>query len=126
MANMMTPITKVLIYSAICATSFSTYAMHGDTHKMPVAKSIKQDKSMQLGTVIYLDIEGGFYGIKTSTGEKLLPVNLKKEYKLNGTEIRFKGKFIKDMVTIVQWGTPFELTQVELIKKGHSNNNATH
>ncbi len=31
------------------------------------------------GTVIYMDLEGGFFGIITEDGESLLPANLKNQ-----------------------------------------------
>lgn len=72
-------------------------------------------------TVEYLTLEGGFYGLVTQNGEKLLPMNLSKEYQHAGTVLRVTGKKLTDVMTIQQWGTPFELTSVELIKKGESN-----
>ncbi|NQZ27193.1 MAG: hypothetical protein HRT55_12880 [Colwellia sp.] len=75
-------------------------------------------KSWQQVTVKYLNFEGGFYGLVSSTGEKLLPMNLAKEYQLEGTKLKVKGQLIKDMMTIQQWGEPFKITDVELIKLG--------
>jgi len=72
-------------------------------------------------TVEYLKLEGGFYGLVTQNGEKLLPMNLSKEYRHAGTVLKVTGKKLTDVMTIQQWGTPFELTTVELIKKGESN-----
>lgn len=69
------------------------------------------------GEVKFLNLEGGFYGIVTSSGKKLLPMNLPKEFAQNGAVIRVKGKE-KNIMTIQQWGTPFEITDVELISAG--------
>jgi len=75
------------------------------------------------GTVHFLQMEGGFYGIITDKGEKLLPMNLDKQYLIHGTIIHFSGSFVKDMMTIQQWGTPFKIKQVELISLGDKNIN---
>ncbi len=77
-----------------------------------------KDKIWHQVTVNYYDIEGGFYGLVSKNGEKLLPRNLAKEYQVSGTELKVKGLIIKDMVTIQQWGQVFEITDVELIKLG--------
>ncbi len=77
-----------------------------------------KDKNCHQVTVNYYDIEGGFYGLVSKNGEKLLPRNLAKEYQVSGTELKVKGLIIKDMVTIQQWGQVFEITNVELIKLG--------
>lgn len=75
-------------------------------------------QSWQQVTVKHLNFEGGFYGLVSSKGDKLLPMNLAKKYQLEGTQLKVKGQLIKDMMTIQQWGQPFKITDVELIKLG--------
>jgi len=75
------------------------------------------------GTVHYLQMEGGFYGIITDKGEKLLPLNLDKQYLSPGAVIHFSGSYVKDMMTIQQWGTPFKIKEVKLIKAGDKSAN---
>jgi len=81
----------------------------------------------QQGTVQYYNLEGGFYGIVTTDGKRILPMNLSKEYKIIGAVIKFRGKAL-DVKTIQQWGTPFKLTEVQLISAGSApggNNSQT-
>ncbi|HBY85789.1 MAG TPA: hypothetical protein DEO86_07945, partial [Colwellia sp.] len=68
---------------------------------------VKKEQAWQQVTVKYYDFEGGFYGLISQTGDKLLPMNLAKQYKLQGTILKVKGELIKDMMTIQQWGQPF-------------------
>ncbi len=75
------------------------------------------------GTVKYLTFEGGFYGIVDKNGTKFLPRNLDKQYRQEGAIIEFKGEFIKGMMTIQQWGEPFEIKEVKLIKAGNPHLN---
>jgi len=70
------------------------------------------------GKIIFLNLEGGFYGIVTKQGEKLLPMNLEAKYRLHNAEVRVQGKLQKDIRTIQQWGTPFRISAIELIKAG--------
>jgi len=95
---------------------------------------LTQDKTMQenmqtksnlpyKGTVHYLRMEGGFYGIITDKGEKLLPLNLDKQYLSSGAIIHFSGSYVKDMMTIQQWGTPFKIKEVKLISAGDKSTN---
>lgn len=74
------------------------------------------------GTVKYMDLEGGFYGIFTESGGKYLPLNMDKEFRSNGAIIQFKGKVQHNMNTIQQWGTPIKLSEVKLIKAGSNVN----
>ena len=76
------------------------------------------------GTIHYMNLEGGFYGIVTDKGEKLLPLGLEKKYFVDGTVILFSGKHEKGMMTIQQWGTPFRIDRVQLISLGKNKRNA--
>lgn len=84
---------------------------------------IKEKKMWHQGKVIYLDLEGGFYGIVSESGAKFLPMSMPKEFLQSGAIIKFRGKMIKDIVTIQQWGQPFQIQEVELIKAGQRGNN---
>ncbi len=77
-------------------------------------------------TVKYLSLEGGFYGLITSDGMNLLPLNLAKSYQVVGTVLKVEGYIINDMATIQQWGKPFKITTVKLLKKGQNNKTDTH
>lgn len=85
--------------------------------------SLKTEKSMPKksltyqGTIQYFELEGGFYGIITQQGKKLLPMNLDKQYQQNGAVIEFSGHK-KDVMTIQQWGTPFTIEEIKIIKTG--------
>jgi len=79
-----------------------------------------QEKDWRQVTVKHYNFEGGFYGLTSIKGVKLLPINLDKKYQLSGTVLKVKGKELKDMITIQQWGQPFQITDVELVTSGHS------
>lgn len=72
------------------------------------------------GTVQYIEVEGGFFGIVTKNGGKFLPMNMDKSAQKHGSIIKFKGVVLKDMHTIQQWGTPIKLSEVKVIKEGSS------
>ncbi|WP_448212579.1 hypothetical protein [Colwellia sp. MEBiC06753] len=77
-----------------------------------------RQQGWQIGTVTYLSFEGGFYGIVSESGDKLLPMNMAAEMKVAGNIIAYKGKVEREVVTIQQWGTPYTLNDIALIKKG--------
>jgi len=106
-------------------TSLVLFACNSEASKEPVMKKSEQVKEIWYqGTVHYYDFEGGFFGVVTQKGNQYLPMNLKPEYKKEGTVIKFTGSTVENMATIQQWGTPFKFDKVELIKSG-SNNGAT-
>nr|MCR5854103.1 alpha-glucosidase C-terminal domain-containing protein [Thermodesulfobacteriota bacterium] len=76
-----------------------------------------QEKTIiEIGTIKYIWLEGGFYGIITDKGGKYLPVNLPEEFKKDGLRVWFKAR-PKKIVTIYQWGEPVEILEIKLIEK---------
>ncbi len=65
------------------------------------------------GKVKFVDLEGGFYGIITEDGHKLLPLNLPDGLKREGTEIWFEAEVEKGAVSTAMWGIPVKLRRVE-------------
>ena len=63
------------------------------------------------GTVRYIDVEGGFYGIVTDDGKKLDPVNLPQEFRKDGLRIRARVEPLQDRVSIRMWGTPVRIIE---------------
>lgn len=66
---------------------------------IPEEKLIKAN-----GTVNYIELEGGFYGITDQNGTNYDPVNLGDEFKKDGLEIEFTAYPKDDLVSIHMWG----------------------
>ncbi|MCM2465060.1 putative hemolysin [Methanoculleus oceani] len=64
------------------------------------------------GTVAFVDLEGGFYGIVADDGERYLPLDLNETYRVDGMRLSFIGEIARDTATIQQWGTPIEIIDV--------------
>lgn len=67
------------------------------------------------GTIIYLNLEGGFYGI-ISNDKHYKPINLPPEIETDGLRVKFKAKIRKDLVSIHMWGVLIELTYIKKIQ----------
>jgi len=67
------------------------------------------------GTIKYIPLERGFYGIITEKGDKYLPINLPEEFKKDGLKIEFKAK-LKKIATIQMWGKPIEILEIKRIE----------
>ncbi len=65
------------------------------------------------GTVKFMDLEGGFFGIITASGEKHDPINLDEDYKIDGLSVSYSYKVHKDMMSIHMWGTIIEIIEIE-------------
>ncbi len=64
------------------------------------------------GTVAFVDLEGGFYGIVADDGERYLPLDLNETYRVDGMRLSFIGEIVRDTATIQQWGMPVEIIDV--------------
>ncbi|NYT05504.1 MAG: META domain-containing protein [Methanomicrobiales archaeon] len=71
-----------------------------------------REPDMQTGTVIFLDLEGGFYGIAGDDGNNYLPLNLDPAFARDGMRVRFSYRE-EDVATIQQWGTPVTVLSME-------------
>jgi len=64
------------------------------------------------GTILYNNVEGGFFGIVTDDGNQYLPVSIPEDYKKNGTHVSFTFRPIHDSVTIFMWGSQVEIMSI--------------
>ncbi|MBU2894992.1 hypothetical protein KO495_16950 [Colwellia sp. D2M02] len=99
----------------------NTAQLKAGQHQALISEDAKDE--WQQVTVIFNDFEGGFYGLVTLNGDNLLPLNLPKEYQVKGTKLKVKGKPIEDMMTTVQWGTVFNITDFEVVTLGKDTQN---
>jgi hypothetical protein len=82
----------------------------------PAAVSCGEEKGSIItltGTITYIDLEGGFYGIIADSGDRYFPINLDQQYKVNKLKVHIKGKIRKDVITTTMWGTPLEILKIE-------------
>ena len=66
------------------------------------------------GTVTFIELEGGFFGIVTPAGQKYLPLNLPREFQADGLVVVFTAREEEDTATIAMWGTPVFLESITL------------
>lgn len=64
------------------------------------------------GTVTYLSLEGGFFGIIGDDGERYDPVNLDEEFQVDGLRVHFKARICESQVSVHMWGTIVEIIEI--------------
>jgi inhibitor of cysteine peptidase len=65
------------------------------------------------GTVTFVDLEGGFYGIIGDDGTNYYPLQMDEQYKIDGLRVAFGYEPVKDIATVQMWGDPVNLTFIE-------------
>ncbi len=80
-------------------------------------KYFQKEKEMifATGTIKYITIEGGFYGIITGKEKRYLPVNLPEVFKKDGLRVWFKAKS-KKVFTTHTWGESIEILEIKPIE----------
>lgn len=79
----------------------------------PAACSQTSCRVEGFGTMRYLGMEGGFYGIDADSGDRYRPVNLPKEFAKDGLRIRFCAEPLEGVMSIHMWGIPVEIVEME-------------
>ncbi len=79
------------------------------------AEKGEREEQMLSGTVRYLEIEGGFYGLVADDGTKYDPINLPAEYKKDGLRVKFAVLEKKGVMSFHMWGKIVEVVKIQKI-----------
>jgi hypothetical protein len=98
----------VLLMMSSLIVSCNQYTSNGKGGIQSSEKIIKAK-----GTIEFIELEGGFFGIIADDGSKYKPVNLPDLYKQDGLKVRFEGKFRTDLLGIYMWGKLIEIINIK-------------
>lgn len=68
------------------------------------------------GTIVFVELEGGFWGIEATNGEEYEPINLSPEFMVDGLKVKFEGNVMKDWASFYQWGKVLEVGAMARIR----------
>lgn len=77
-----------------------------------VPKMPPKDTFEITGTVVYKDIEGGFYAIDADDGRKYDPINLPENFKKNGLKVKLTARLKRNAVSFHMYGSIIEIVDV--------------
>lgn len=63
-------------------------------------------------TVVFVKLEGGFFGIITDDGNRYVPLNLKKDFQKDGLKVKFDATLRPGLSGIHMWGRYIEITNI--------------
>jgi len=64
------------------------------------------------GTVVWLQLEGGFYGLLTDDGRRYEPLNLPESMRRHNLRVRVRGIPRTQMVSSRMWGEIIEIVDI--------------
>lgn len=71
-----------------------------------------EDVVSGVGTVRYVDLEGGFYTIVTDADSTYLPLNMEAAYEEDGLRVRFRAEIDRETMTAQQRGVPVQILEI--------------
>jgi len=101
--------------------------IQSETESMPkelVAEPVTQAEAVEdnakgevtmKGSIIYKDLEGGFYAFIAENGDRYTLHGLDETYQKNGLIVEVKGTPKPDMMTFTQFGTVLQVTSVKVL-----------
>lgn len=89
----------------------------------PIAKDVSVDDEVILtGSIIFKELEGGFYALIAESGDKYTLHNLEEQFQQNGLIAKVTGVPKPKMMTFTQFGTVLQVTSVEIIDSSKVTN----
>ncbi len=83
-----------------------------------------QDGQMTItGTLLWQEMEGGFYGFVTKDGKKFMLNGIAEEHRKNGIVLSVTGSVMTDMMTIQQFGQMFKVEDYSVIDESNASKN---
>lgn len=80
------------------------------------AKEVSVNDSVTLkGSIIYKELEGGFFAFITESGDRFTLHGLDEKYHQNGLIVEIEGVTKPEMMTITQFGTVLEVHNVKVL-----------
>ncbi len=84
------------------------------TQAEAVEDNAKGEVTMK-GSIIYKDLEGGFYAFIAENGDRYTLHGLDETYQKNGLIVEVKGTPKPEMMTFTQFGTVLQVTSVKVL-----------
>ena len=84
------------------------------TQAEAIEDNTKGEMTMK-GSIIYKDLEGGFYAFIAEKGDRYTLHGLDETYQKNGLIVEVKGTPKPDMMTFTQFGTVLQVSSVKVL-----------
>ena len=67
------------------------------------------------GESVYIDLEGGFYGIIDRAGNQYFAINMPEQYKYQGAKVKATIEKLPDVFSITMWGEVIRISSFEVV-----------
>lgn len=106
-----------MMHRAFIVISALGFALAGCMGTQPESEQRPPDAIVSdIGTVRYIDLEGGFYGIVADDSTRYLPDSLDTRFREDGLRVRFRAERRDDVLTAQMWGQPVRLIDMARLR----------
>lgn len=89
---------------------------HRDTVNQDDAGDDQMHPVSTEGTVLWVPIEGGFWGIEAVNGRDYEVLNLPREFQQHGLKVKFDGLAYPDGASMYMWGEVLEILTIQRVR----------
>ncbi len=102
----------LLAFVVLLTTNCSTKPTVEEETPTPSVESSEKDFISGVGTILFQDLEGGFYGLVADDGATYDPLNLDETFKQDSLRVRFQARRRTNVMTTRMWGQPVEILEM--------------
>ncbi|GAA0858297.1 hypothetical protein [Aliiglaciecola litoralis] len=115
---------KQLLYIALSLTLFGCAGEKVNAQNNPekvtdLTPAKQQQDTVEMitvtGTIVYKELEGGFFALDSDDGKKYMPRGMDKTLLKHGMKVQVKGHVLKDMLTFQQYGEVLKVVEADEI-----------
>lgn len=106
----------VLIAVVLSGTLITVALLQNNTQPDDENQTDDANTIVGMGTIEFIDLEGGFYGIISDDDQHYLPVDLPEEYQQDGLRISFTLEESEDAFSIFMWGILVEIVDIAILE----------
>lgn len=93
----------------------STEAQTPTSAAQEAEKAEKQNMITVKGTIVYKQIEGGFWGLDGENGKKYMPSGINKDLLKDGMIVEVTGYVLEDVMTFQQYGQSLKVIESKML-----------
>ena len=104
---------KMVVLALFSWTILSGCSTAGPPVEAPAAETARNEVIRITGTVVFVPVEGGFFGILAEDGRRYDPRDLPERMRRDGLKVKVEARPMTGAIGYHMWGTAIEIVHIE-------------